>query len=55
MTTVPALPVTSTSPGAEPASPGSRQAPPGCERGTIRVAPFSGVKSSSIQTELQTQ
>ena len=26
-----------------------------CEPGTIRVAPFSGVKSSSIHTELHTQ
>jgi len=26
-----------------------------CEPGTMRMAPFSGVKSSSIQTELQTQ
>src|SRR5437764_11520245 len=53
MTTVPALPVRSCSLSTR--APGSGSRPHRWEPGTMRSAPFSSVKSSSIQTELQTQ
>ena len=55
ITTVPAVPVTSSSSARELVSPGSGRRRQVCERGIMRVAPFSAVKSSSIQIVLHTQ
>ena len=49
MTTVPALPVTSSVAGDGIGDARFGQTAQACERGIMRVAPFSVVKSSSIQ------
>src|ERR1022692_5198017 len=54
-TTVPAFPVTSCCSGCGSYIPGGGALPQRCDPGTMRVAPFSGVKSSSIHTEFATQ